>query len=251
MLRERIEVEVARTVASGPVLDGSQPTGYIRGMYNNSSMPTSAVALVEASGPQGPDIKVLRDRCPDPMQLFVLSPILLRVRQLAEMYADDVSDVPGAMTTIRRRMSEERWNEMRASFQMTRFEKQRDAIADVEATALAVMAVDFRLRRVNDAMGRWQNLATHVEEQLARCASGERPFTPDLRDACRELRELEAALDEVLPHTGANERAANMLTQSRERREDLIIAVGEHLRSIRGADGSRKVLEMIRGGNDG
>lgn len=220
----------------------SNPTALPHGL------PPAALTLVDASGPQGPDIKALRDRCPDPMQLFVLSPILLRVRQLAELYAEDVSDVPGTMTVIRRRMAEERWNETRAAHQMGRFEKQRDAIADLEATAIAVMAVDFRLRRVNDAMGRWQNLATHVEEQLMRCASGERPFTPDLRDACRELRELEAALDAVLPHTGANERAANMLTQSRERREDLIAAVGEHLRSIRGADGSRKVLEMIRGG---
>ncbi len=198
----------------------------------------------------GPDLMALRNLCPDPMHLFILCPSLLRTRDLVLMYIEDPSETLTFAQEVRARMVRERWNEHRSVFQAKRFAARQDAVVEAEATVMACMAVDYHVMRLRGMMVRWQDLASHVEEQLARCANGERPFTPDMRDACKELREVEARLDEIMPKMGVEERAARQLTQSRERREDLIEAVGRQLTSLRGADASRNVLRLVRGGED-
>lgn len=208
----------------------------------------AALELLAKSGEMGPETVALQRLCPDPMQLFILHPTLLRVRDLAALYAPDLQSVPQMLQELRVRMSTERWNEMRSVFQAKRFSARQDAIIEAEATVMAMYAVDFHIIRLRSLMDRWSNLSSHVEEQLARCATGERPFTPDLRDACRELREVEVRLDEIMPAMGIEAGAARKLTQSRERREDLLEQVGRQLTTLRGADSARVVLEMVKGG---
>lgn len=208
----------------------------------------AALELLAKSGEMGPETTALQRLCPDPMHLFILHPTLLRVRDLAALYAPDLQGVPQMLIELRARMSRERWNEKRSVFQAKRFAARQDAIIEAESTVMAMLAVDYHIIRLRSLMDRWQSLTSHVEEQLGRCAAGERPFTPDLRDACRELREVEARLDEIMPEMGIESGAARRLTQSRERREDLLEQVGRQLTTLKGADSARTVLELVRGG---
>lgn len=208
----------------------------------------AALELLAQSGEMGPETVALQRLCPDPMHLFILHPGLLRLRDLAALYAPALESLPATLQDLRARSSRERWNEKRAVFQAKRFAARQDAIIEAESTIMAMYAVDFHLVRLRSLMSRWENLGSHVEEQLARCAAGDRPFTPDLRDACRELREVEARLDEIMPAMGIEQGASRKLTQSRERREDLLEQIGRQLTTLKGADAGRNVLQLVRGG---
>ena len=199
----------------------------------------------------GPETVALQRLCPDPMHLFILHPGLLKLRDLAALYSPNLESIPQMLSELRFRSSSERWSEKRSVFQAKRFSARQDAIIEAEATIMAMMAVDFHLVRLRSLMSRWQNLDSHVDEQLARCAGGERPFTPDLRDACKELRDIEKQLDDIMPKMGIEQGAGKKLTQSRERREDLLDQVGRQLTTLEGADSARGVLQLLRGGAAG
>lgn len=210
----------------------------------------AALELLEQAGEMGPETVALKRLCPDPMHLFILHPSALRIKDLAALYVDELQNLPQMLQELRARSSTERWSEKRAVFQAKRFAARQDIIIEAEATVMAMFAVDFHIARLRSMMSRWESLCSHVEDQLSRCASGDRSFTPDLRDACRELRDIENKLDDLMPTMGIEQGAARKLTQSRDRREDLIEQVGRQLTTLKGADQARGVLQLLRGGAD-
>lgn len=212
--------------------------------------PETALALLEAAGEMGPETFELKRLCPDPMQLFVLHPGLLRVAELAAIYASEPGYVPDLIRSIRTRMSVERWSEQRAIFQAKRFSARQDAIVDAEATVMASFAVDFHILRLKAIMSRWEMLTSYVEDELMKCLRGDRTFTTDLRDSCKELRDIEDRLDELFPKMGIEKSAAEKLTKSTERRDDLIQQVERQLTTLRGADQGATVLRLLRGGSE-
>lgn len=195
---------------------------------------------------QPADVSALRELCDDPRDMFVFCPQPLRIVDIVKLYANDPSEVPRLMSELRQRSASERWVELRAIHQSKRFAVRQEAIVQAEAFVIASLACDMHVQTLRSRIERWGLLSAYVEDGLARCASAERPFSQDLRDACRALDDLETTILEALPAMGTTEAASRHLTGSRTKRDELIVEVESKLKSMAGADRGGAVLRLVR-----
>lgn len=199
------------------------------------------------------DLSRLRSVCPDPLHLYVMSPVPARLVDVARMYAseDDPAAIPGLLRSLTRRCAEERWAEQRAVFQARRFQATQDAMVAAEAYVMASMATSFHSGRIRSLWARWESLSAAVENELSEVAGRQRNFGADLRDMCRELDSVEHELVELLPKLRTGEEAQRLISGSRVRREELIDDVASKLPAlaasgIGGSPAIGNVLSLVR-----
>ena len=195
-------------------------------------------------------LRELADRFPDPADFYVVCPVKVPMSQLVRLYLHqfDEEDIHRAPAELRRRSRDERWVEQRAIFQAKRSSVRRDAILSAEADVMAIMGVEFHSRRLRRLMERWEVLDEYVMTELERCESEQAQFGTALRDACRELREVETELKEFLPVMGIPDRAKQYWTEKAGTREEMIGRITERVESINGGEKASTVFDLIDGG---
>lgn len=196
------------------------------------------------------DLVTLSKRFKDPGDFFVVCPVRVPMSQLVRLYLHqfDEEEVHKAPSLLRRRSRDERWMEQRSVFQAKRSSVRRDAILTAEADIMAIMGIEFHSRRLRRLFDRWEVLDEYVMTELERCEAKEGHFGTALRDACRELREVEAQLQDFLPMMGIPDKAKQFWTARAGTRDEMIGRIDERLQSIGGGDTAAQVFELIDGG---
>lgn len=184
---------------------------------------------------------------PDPGQAFVCSPVQITIRQLAQAYGEEVPEEERHrfLGNLRQRQRHERWIERRAMYQSARHTAKRDAILDAEAQVWAVLGLEFHQLRIRSMWDRWQMLDDYVTRSLASLEMGEGAFTTNVRDAMKELRDVEASLTEVMPKLGIPDRAMQRWNDRAGSREDLVRSASNALTSIEGDASASNVFNMF------
>lgn len=187
---------------------------------------------------------------PDPRDAFICCPNRITLRRLGNLYGHSLeeSDQIELHSELRRRCRQERWLEQRAVFQARRAAARRDAIIESEAQVWAVLGLDFHTERIRSMWQRWEDLSEYVDTQLAHCSAGNTPFTPALKDACKELRDIEDKLEELMPKLGVPEAAQRAWTERAGSREAMINEAERKLASVAGGDRGAQVFELLEGG---
>lgn len=193
---------------------------------------------------------------PDPREAFICSPVALTVKQLAAMYqrrqpAGDPQALFDFMKTLRDRSDDERWIERRALFQAKRASARREALITAEAEVWAIVGLEFHVLRMRGLMRRWEVLSNYVMDALTDCEDGSGQFTAAIRDACKELNELERNLTEIMPNLGLTEKGQEMWTKRSGDRGAIIARIGDKLQTMHGADRAQGVYELLQGGAAG
>lgn len=196
------------------------------------------------------DLAKLSKRFQDPADFFVICPVRVPMSQLVRLYLHqfDEEEIHKAPALLRRRSRDERWVEQRAIFQAKRSSVRRDAILSAEADIMAIMGIEFHSRRLRRLMDRWEVLDEYVMTELERCEAQEGQFGTALRDACRELRDVESELKEFLPMMGIPDKAKQFWTARSGTRDEMIGRIDERLQSIGGGDTAATVFDLIDGG---
>lgn len=188
----------------------------------------------------------------DPADAYICSPIPLNYRQLVQMYADhwDEEDRHRAPSELRRRAALERWNEKRTIFQSRRSAIRRDALLEAEAQIWAIVGIEFHATRMRGLMDRWEALSSYVMDSLERCESKEAIFTPAIRDACRELSNIEDKLVEMMPDLAIRERAEQFWTAKAGDRKEIVDRISDRLETLTSAQRGATTFEIISGGQN-
>ena len=135
-------------------------------------------------------------------------------------------------------------------FQARRTAARKDAILEAEAQVWAVLGLEFHSRRIRSLWERWEALQDYVMTGLERCEAGDAAFTNALRDACRELNDVEDQLNEIMPKLGIPGRAQQMWSDKAGDRNQILGRIQNQLSSVAGADRAAGVFELIHGGAD-
>ena len=193
-------------------------------------------------------LRELADVFLDPAEAFICSPVSLTMRQLVDIYMDaQPEEERHTLPRIyRKRSRDERWMEKRAVYQARRVAAKRDAILNSEAEVWAIIGLEFHSRRIRSLWERWETLDYYTTDLLEKCEEGKMQFTTALRDACRELREIETKLEEIMPTLGIPERAQKKWTAKSGGREETIERITGALASIAGSEKAGQVFEMVR-----
>lgn len=199
------------------------------------------------------DLQKLAKRFKDPADFFVVCPIRVPMSQLVRLYLHhfEEEEIHRAPSMLRKRSRDERWVEQRAIFQAKRSSVRRDAILNAEADIMAIMGIEFHSRRLRRLMDRWEVLDEYVMTELERCEAQEGQFGTALRDACRELRDVESELKDFLPMMGIPDKAKQFWTARAGTRDEMIGRIDERLQSIGGGDTAATVFDLIEGGISG
>lgn len=199
-------------------------------------------------GKPGCSISDMARHFPDPKDLFIMAPQPIDVRTLAQVYRpNDMQYV----VELRGRAHEERWREARAIAQSERSQARRDAMIETEASVWAMMAADFHMQRVRGLFNRWELLSSLVLDNLQAVETGRRPFDSGLRDACKELRDVESAIEKLMPSLSLTDRASETWNAKRTSRNDMINDIASKLRNVASGEAARQVFAVIEGGLDG
>lgn len=209
---------------------------------------TQAITNVATAG--GNAVEEMARVFEDPAEAFICSPVPLSMRQLSRMYLeqweeDERHRVPAI---LRRRSRDERWREQRAMFQAKRTAVRRDAILEAEAQVWAIVGLEFHSQRIRKMWDRWEALDAYVTDSMERLESGDAAFTTSLRDACRELRDIESKLEEIMPQLGIPNRAQQFWTAKTGSRGEILGRIEEKLASVAGGDTAAGVFDIIDGG---
>lgn len=212
-----------------------------------ANLDENQVQLLERFDGNEARLDELVEAFPDPGEAFVFSPVHLSIKQLSRLYLDtiDEDDRHRFPSTLRRRMRDERWMERRGIFQAARTAARKDAILNAEAQVWAILGLEFHSRRIRGIWERWDALHSYVMEGLEACEEGRRQFDTALRDACRELDQLEDSLQDIMPTLAIPERAQAFWTGKSGDRGALIDRAEGMLRSVKSADKAGQVFELV------
>jgi hypothetical protein len=195
-------------------------------------------------------LRELALRFKDPADFYVVCPVKVPMSQLVRLYHQTFEDEERhkAPSIMRKRARIERWVEQRAVFQAKRSSARRDAILNAEADVMAIMGIEFHSRRLRRLMERWEVIDEYVMTELEACESQEAQFGTALRDACRELREIENELKDFLPMMSIPDKAKQFWTAQAGTRDEMIGRIDERLQTIGGGDTAASVFDLIEGG---
>lgn len=198
----------------------------------------------------------------DPRDAFVCSPRPIALGELARIYSVGPSDgqtASGAdqdsrlalFDLLRRRCASEGWREQRTVFQTRRVSARRDAILDAEAAVWAMLGLEWHSLRIRGMWDRWEALAATADRLLRDVEAGRRPFSADVRDLCKELRELETEVARVMPQLGLPERAVRVWGAAERTRSDQLEAIEKRLLDVEAGARSDQVLDLVDSTGDG
>lgn len=187
----------------------------------------------------------------DPKDAFTHSPVHISVRELSIAYgpksvSEDEKDKSDFYRELMRRYKDERWMELRAFVQATRIATRKEAILEAEGAVWAMMTLDFHARRMRSSMARHEMLTVAVQERLELISSGERAFSVDVKDMCRELRDLEKDISEYLPLLGIGDRARTSWENKSGTRAETLQRIESSLNTIASARGVSTVFELVQ-----
>jgi hypothetical protein len=214
-------------------------------------------ATIERVGADSAALTELVRVFPDPMDAFVMSPVSLSMRDLSQLYLESQPDDQRAdfPRRLRQRSREERWMERRAIFQARRLSARQEAVIEAEAQVWAIMGIEFMSRRIRGLWERWEALSAYVQDALEACEMREAQFSTAMRDACKELDELERQLAEVLPGPNIAGRGAEFWANKIGDRTTIINRIAERAAVAAGGDRAGTVFHLIdnsvRGAEDG
>ena len=213
----------------------------------NFDLPSLKEEVVRKIAEGGGTFDDLVKAFPDPAEAYVCCPVQLTVRQMARLYAEeaDEEDRHRVLTRIRERMRDERWVEKRAMHQAQRHSAKRDSILEAEAQVWAVLGLEFHSKRIRSLWERWEMLDGHTMDCLERLERGDGAYTTNLRDAMKELRDVEKELAELMPKLGIPERAMQRWNDKSGSRADLIRQAAHALESVEGNDQAGEVFNLL------
>jgi hypothetical protein len=198
---------------------------------------------------QGTRLGDIVDLCEDPADAYITWPNRLPLRDLARAYAEVWSRsevVDEVHSELISRSRDERWPEQRAWFQSKRTAARKSALIEVEVSFWAMLGADFHATRVRDLLGRWENMSSYVNRSLEDIAVGNGAFHAGLRDACRELREVEGQLEVLMPDLGLTGAAQREWTERAESRDAMIAGIEEKLTNLGGGEAASNVVHLVR-----
>lgn len=247
----------------GPMVDGGRSAcndrayGAMMGRLDDELMlPVMPSGLQDRLERGEAGLQMLVDAFPDPGDAYVASPTPLAIRDLYRLYRDSYDEdfLPELYRALQRRRRDERWDERRARFQAQRVRSREDALLEAEAQVWAMLGIDFHARRIRGLIIRYDMLSDHCEAQLERIGDGESgSFTTGMRDALKELREIEHELASIMPQLDFAERARRLLDGRADSVNATIDDIQEKLSAV-GISGKaqrvRRELTLLEGGTD-
>lgn len=189
----------------------------------------------------------------DPMEAFIVSPIPVNIRDLGIAWArtQGRDDFDKACSELRRRAGEERWHEKRSLHQSQRSAAKRDIAIRAEAQVWAVLAADETFSQLRDRINRRSMLAQLVETGLERTLENGGQFNAGLRDAMRELRELEDAIKMALPDVGVGRMAQQVLNKESDSRGAVLQRIKDRFETMEEADAGGNVVQLFEAARGG